>query len=417
MRQLFFYPNRWKILFLLCILFCVSHACAYTIPSDERVIVSSQAGDYILSVTDKQNLYFTTTDNWLIWEKNNGCVVDHIALSGNGNYIAASCTNGKLFYYDSKGNLRWSDSVPGPIRSLLVSSGGESVRVTLTSGKILEYTRNGEKSTIAVTTPPTTPVTEITVIPTVTPAPVKTEESTLGLIEFRELYLILLLVIIAGWCIYFKQKSQSYIEVGSHAVPINPATGTIFAESLPKGAAIQINSRFVGYAPITIPHLLPGSYTLSAQMEGYTTDVKKLNLAPGQAFHYQPVLIQKPFWINPSTLGIVPSSPRQGMHIPVLAICLSVLGLLFIGDIISTEYILVHGGIELNPYMIPFVSDPLLHIGVKLVAFCLIAFVAVYANRKVPHAGSILTIAVVSLYLIVVAANLMMIFRLSIPSV
>jgi len=135
--------------------------------------------------------------------------------------------------------------------------GGESVRVTLTSGKILEYTRNGEKSTIAVTTPPTTPVTEVTVIPTVTPAPVKTEESTLGLIEFRELYLILLLVIIAGWCIYFNQKSRSYIELGSHAVPINPATGTIFAESLPEGAAIQINSRFVGYAPTTIPTLLP----------------------------------------------------------------------------------------------------------------------------------------------------------------
>jgi hypothetical protein len=415
--HLFFYNPRWKILFLLSILFCVSLAGAYTIPSDEKVIISSQAGNFIVSVTDKQNIYYTTTDNWLIWEKNNGCSVDHIALSGNGNYIAASCTNGKLFYYDSKGNLRWSDSVPESIRSLRVSSGGESVRVTLTSDNIFTYSRNGERSYSAVTKLPTTLVTEITVTPTVTQTPVKTGGSTIGLLELRELYLILLLVIIIGWCIYFKQKSRSYIELGSHAVPITPASCTIFAESLPEGAAIQINSNFVGYAPITIPNLLPGQYSLSAHMEGYTLDVKKLSLAPGQAFHYQPVLIQKPFWINPSTLGTSPSSPRPSSHVPVLAICLSLLGLLFIGDIISTEYILVHGGIELNPYMIPFVSDPLLHVGVKLVAFCIIAFVAVYANRKVPHAGSILIIAVVSMYLIVLAANLMMIFRVSVPSV
>ena len=103
-------------------------------------------------------------------------------------------------------------------------------------------------------------------------------------------------------------------------------------------------------------------------------------------------------------------------RVPELAVGLYILGLLFIGDIVSTEYILLQGGHEINQYMIPFVEDPFLHIAIKLLVLCLVALVAVYANKRVPRAGSILVIAVILLYSVVVASNLATILRLFLGS-
>lgn len=124
---------------------------------------------------------------------------------------------------------------------------------------------------------------------------------------------------------------------------------------------------------------------------------------------------------RPFTLsGAIPIQPAgtRTLHsskearVPELAIGLYILGLLFIGDIVSTEYILVRGGHELNQYMIPFVEDPLLHAVVKLLALCIIALVAIYTNKKVPRAGSILVIAVIVLYAVVVLSNMLIILRI-----
>ena len=109
-------------------------------------------------------------------------------------------------------------------------------------------------------------------------------------------------------------------------------------------------------------------------------------------------------------------SPVRDAHVPELAVGLYILGLLFIGDIVSTEYILLQGGHEINQYMIPFVEDPFLHIAIKLLVLCLVALVAVYANKRVPRAGSILVIAVILLYSVVVASNLATILRLFLGS-
>ena len=114
----------------------------------------------------------------------------------------------------------------------------------------------------------------------------------------------------------------------------------------------------------------------------------------------------------PSAGARTTHSPVRDPRVPELAVGLYMLGLLFIGDIVSTEYILVRGGHEINQYMIPFVEDPFLHIAIKFIVLCLVALVAVYANKKVPRAGSILVIAVILLYSVVVASNLATIISL-----
>lgn len=88
------------------------------------------------------------------------------------------------------------------------------------------------------------------------------------------------------------------------------------------------------------------------------------------------------------------------------------LGFLFFGDIVSTEYILLMGGHELNWFMVPFVSDPVLHALVKLFVLCLVTLAAIVCNRTVRGSGSALLIVVLALYSVVVASNLRMILQM-----
>lgn len=45
--------------------------------------------------------------------------------------------------------------------------------------------------------------------------------------------------------------------------------GTIFIESSPPGAVVYVNGENHGHAPVTIKSLYPGSYTISAELNGY----------------------------------------------------------------------------------------------------------------------------------------------------
>ncbi|RPI39309.1 MAG: PEGA domain-containing protein [Methanoregulaceae archaeon] len=46
--------------------------------------------------------------------------------------------------------------------------------------------------------------------------------------------------------------------------------GTIYVESSPPGAIVSVNGENRGHAPVTIKGLYPGSYTISAELSGYT---------------------------------------------------------------------------------------------------------------------------------------------------
>jgi hypothetical protein len=45
--------------------------------------------------------------------------------------------------------------------------------------------------------------------------------------------------------------------------------GSIYVESSPPGAVISVNGDNYGHAPVTIPNLWPGSYTVTAELAGY----------------------------------------------------------------------------------------------------------------------------------------------------
>ncbi len=76
--------------------------------------------------------------------------------------------------------------------------------------------------------------------------------------------------------------------------PPQPTTGSIYAQSSPSGAAIYMNGNFYGYAPITIPNLAPGSYSMKASLSGYTPDTRIVTVAAGQTTTYYPTLQPSP---------------------------------------------------------------------------------------------------------------------------
>jgi hypothetical protein len=78
-------------------------------------------------------------------------------------------------------------------------------------------------------------------------------------------------------------------------ITIGPVqTGVIYAQSSPAGAGIYMNGNFQGYSPVTIPNLVPGSYSMRASLNGYTTDTQIIYVYTGQTATYYPTLQPSP---------------------------------------------------------------------------------------------------------------------------
>jgi len=114
----------------------------------------------------------------------------------------------------------------------------------------------------------------------------------------------------------FIPEEDEHVPVTATLNPVAPTptpplmTGAIYAESSPYGAAISMNGNFKGYAPLTIPNVAPGSYTMRATMGGYTSDSTVITVNVGQTSGYYPSLSPSP---QPHSTGTVyvTSSPTH----------------------------------------------------------------------------------------------------------
>jgi hypothetical protein len=89
-----------------------------------------------------------------------------------------------------------------------------------------------------------------------------------------------------------------------------------------------------------------------------------------------------------------------------------VLGILFLLDCITTELILISGGVELNPVMEGIVASPLLHLTVKAAVFLFIIIMTGYAGRRVPASGAVALSAIILWYGVVIGNNLGVLVRM-----
>lgn len=93
------------------------------------------------------------------------------------------------------------------------------------------------------------------------------------------------------------------------------ATGQIYAQSSPSGAAIYLNGNFQGYAPLGIPNLYPGSYSMKASLAGYTPDTTIITVYAGQTANYYPVLQQSPQPRQTGTVDVITVPDKASVYV------------------------------------------------------------------------------------------------------
>ena len=86
-----------------------------------------------------------------------------------------------------------------------------------------------------------------------------------------------------------------------------------------------------------------------------------------------------------------------------------ILGTLFLLDILTTQAILLWGGIELNPFMVSVVANPLVHAGVKAAILLGIVIVSLVAENKVRGSGVLFYCTLITMYIFVIVNNVFVI--------
>jgi len=71
--------------------------------------------------------------------------------------------------------------------------------------------------------------------------------------------------------------------------------GAIFAQSIPAGATIYVNGNSYGTSPVTINNLFPGTYTVQASLNGYSSDSRTVYVYSGQTTGYYPTMQPTPY--------------------------------------------------------------------------------------------------------------------------
>jgi hypothetical protein len=88
------------------------------------------------------------------------------------------------------------------------------------------------------------------------------------------------------------QTTSYYPTLNPSSNPVR--TGTLFAQSTPDGATIYLNGMSYGTSPITIPNLVPATYTMKATLPGYPSDTQRITVSAGRASFYSPEFYPAP---------------------------------------------------------------------------------------------------------------------------
>jgi hypothetical protein len=85
---------------------------------------------------------------------------------------------------------------------------------------------------------------------------------------------------------------------------------------------------------------------------------------------------------------------------------LLILSILFLLDVVTTQIVLIRGGVELNPLMARIVAHPALHLGIKTAILLIIFPVSLIAERRVRGSAIFLYFVLIVLYIAVDINNL-----------
>ncbi|MDD1701669.1 MAG: DUF5658 family protein [Methanoregula sp.] len=95
----------------------------------------------------------------------------------------------------------------------------------------------------------------------------------------------------------------------------------------------------------------------------------------------------------------------DGFSLWHIALFTSVIAMLFLLDILTTQEILNLGGVELNPAMVGIVGLPLMHVLIKFGFLLAVIPVTLVAESKVKGSGFYFYAALIALYTVVLINN------------
>jgi len=101
-----------------------------------------------------------------------------------------------------------------------------------------------------------------------------------------------------------------------------------------------------------------------------------------------------------------PATPRTPANDQLLGASTGILGLMLAMDVLTTNFLLIHGGTEVNPFMAGIVRNPLLHLTVKTLLLALVFLTARRCEARLAGSGVTLSLVLLGLYSIVVGNNL-----------
>lgn len=89
-------------------------------------------------------------------------------------------------------------------------------------------------------------------------------------------------------------------------------------------------------------------------------------------------------------------------HFYILSGCFITLMIL---DIITTTFIITHGGYEANPFLVGIVGNPIYHVAVKGIVCGIIFGLCVLSDRIIINGGTVVMASVTSFFLLPVVNN------------
>lgn len=118
-------------------------------------------------------------------------------------------------------------------------------------------------------------------------------------------------------------ESGEHVAVYSTINPIPTQTtvppiqnGAIYVQSSPAGAAIYMNGNFQGYSPLTLPNLIPSTYSMKASLSGYTSDTQLITVYSGQTATYYPNLqVSPPAPRNTGTVSVTSNPTHASIYV------------------------------------------------------------------------------------------------------
>ena len=84
-------------------------------------------------------------------------------------------------------------------------------------------------------------------------------------------------------------------------------------------------------------------------------------------------------------------------------------------DMLTTTFIISHGGYEMNPVMIPIVTAPVLHMLLKSCVDVFVTAMAAVSEHIVPRSGMLIFCVIIGWYFIVVGHNTLVLLNFSLP--